>query len=92
MASQEDLPDIYKNHCEICIDCPKQCIYFNDGIRSVDFVIVWDTFNKEAVTPEAHTKRKIFEHNLMKEGLQLEYEPTLDNGLNFVKVPFRRIC
>lgn len=86
MASEEDLPNMYDNPCETCLDCPKQSIYFNDGIKSVDFVIVWDSLNKESSTPDAHTKRAVFEQNLMKEGLQLEHEPTLSNGLNFVKV------
>lgn len=61
-------------------------IYFNDGMRSVDFVLVWDAFNENAATPEAYEKRKIFENNLLKEGLQLENVPQERNGLNFVKV------
>lgn len=87
MASQEDLPEMYdKVPCETCLDCPKQSIYFNDGTRSVDFVLVWDSFNEKSSNAQAHSKRKVFEQNLMKEGLELEYEPPLNNGLNFVKV------
>lgn len=66
--------------------CAKPKIFFNDGIRSVDFVLVWDAFDEESVTPEAYVKRQIFENNLMKEGLEIEYEAQEENGLNFVKV------
>lgn len=66
--------------------CPKPTIFFNDGIRSVDFVLVWDAFDEEAVTEGAFQKRKKFEANLVNEGLELEYEPQEKNGLNFIKV------
>lgn len=66
--------------------CPKPTIYFNDGIRSVDYVLVWDAFEEEAVTDKAYQKRRIFEANLIKEGLEIEYEPQEKNGLNFIKV------
>lgn len=68
------------------INCPKPTIYFKDGLRSVDFVLVWDSLEKEAITDESYQRRKIFEANLVKEGLELEYEPPEKNGLNFIKV------
>lgn len=71
--------------------CAKQKIFFNDGIRSVDFVLVWDGFDEDSMTPEIHVKRQIFENNLMKEGLEIEYEPQEQNGLNFVKVNKKNI-
>jgi anoctamin-1 len=55
-------------------------------MRSVDFILVWDAFTEDAVKPEAQEKRKIFEANLAKEGLELEYVPQESNGLNFVKI------
>lgn len=96
LASQEDL----RNHNEcndlnhkwsddknIChVECPKHKIYFNDGKRSVDFVLVWDSFQEEAKSELAHKRRRIFEENLMKEGLELEYEQPESNGLNFIKI------
>ncbi|KAJ8915650.1 hypothetical protein NQ315_003434 [Exocentrus adspersus] len=66
--------------------CAKPKIFFDDGVRSVDFVLVWDALEEDAVTAEAFAKRQIFETNLIKEGLELEYEPQEHNGLNFVKI------
>lgn len=76
--------EVNTNH----INCPKPTIYFKDGCRSVDFVLVWDSFEKEAVTDGSYQRRKIFETNLIKEGLELEYELPENNGLNFIKVNF----
>lgn len=60
---------------------------FNDGVRTVDFVLVWEAGKEDATTPEAFEQRKIFEENLEKEGLQLEREaPENLHGLHFVKV------
>ncbi|PZC77652.1 hypothetical protein B5X24_HaOG203096 [Helicoverpa armigera] len=60
---------------------------FNDGVRSIDYVLVWEAFKEDAATPEAHRQRKIFEENLELEGLQLEREaPENLYGLNFVKI------
>lgn len=67
-------------------ECAKANIYFRDGERSVDFILVWDMLNKDSVTDDAYERRRIFERNLVKEGLDLEYEPVEDNGLNFIKV------
>lgn len=61
-------------------------IYFKDKLRSVDYVIVWDAFEEEAITEKAYQRRAIFEANLLKEGLELEYEPQEKSGLNFIKV------
>lgn len=55
-------------------------------MRSVDFVLVWDAFTELATTPEAQQKRKVFEANLVEEGLELEHVPQEISGLNFVKV------
>lgn len=68
------------------INCPKPTIYFMDGIRSVDFVLVWDVLEVKALTDDAYQRRNTFEANLVNEGLELEYEPQEKNGLNFVKV------
>lgn len=70
------------------INCPILSIFFEDGMRSVDFVLVWDAFTELANTPEAQQKRKVFEANLIEEGLELEHVPQESSGLNFVKVSF----
>ena len=60
---------------------------FNDGVRSIDYVLVWEMFKEDASTQVAYEQRKVFEQNLELEGLQLEREaPANLYGLNFVKV------
>lgn len=61
-------------------------LFFKDKIRSVDFVLVWDEFDGEAQTYRSVEFRRVFETNLEKEGLQLEYEPVEPNGLHFIKI------
>ncbi|EZA51402.1 Anoctamin-1 [Ooceraea biroi] len=64
----------------------KYSLYFVDEIRSVDFVLVWDEYNGEAQTYHNVEHRKVFEKNLEKEGLELEYEQVEPNGLHFIKI------
>lgn len=67
-------------------------LHFKDGIRSVDFVLVWKKLveDSEAHLEEQRNKRrKIFELNLEKVGLQLEKE-TLEEEITFVKVSNRK--
>lgn len=64
---------------------------FNDGVRSIDYVLVWDKHKENTGKPEnkqeAIKRREIFEANLEGEGLQLEREnPEHLHELNFVKV------
>ncbi|XP_037302441.1 anoctamin-5-like isoform X4 [Manduca sexta] len=60
---------------------------FNDGVRSIDFVLVWESLKEDATSPEAYEQRRIFEHNLEQDGLQLEREaPEGLHGLHFVKI------
>ncbi|KAK2583391.1 hypothetical protein KPH14_009379 [Odynerus spinipes] len=61
-------------------------LFFKDKIRSVDFVLVWDEFDGEAQTYRRVESRRVFETNLEKEGLELEYEPVEPNGLHFIKI------
>ncbi|XP_047098037.1 anoctamin-1-like isoform X1 [Schistocerca piceifrons] len=64
----------------------KASLYFRDKKRSIDFVIVWDEHNEKAVTHESRERRRIFEKNLIQEGLELEYEKPEPNGLVFIKI------
>lgn len=61
--------------------------YFNDGVRTVDFILVWDESQPTTKEQSSYHKREIFEHNLEEEGLALEYEP-LEPGctLHFIKI------
>ncbi|KAH8387323.1 hypothetical protein KR093_006431, partial [Drosophila rubida] len=54
---------------------------FNDGKRSVDFVLA---YNGEDLDEQAASKRKIFEANLMREGVQLEYYK--EQWVHFIKL------
>ncbi|CAK1600273.1 unnamed protein product [Parnassius mnemosyne] len=77
------------NHCSIVMGgiLNNPSLTFNDGVRSVDFVLVWEAGKEDATTPEAFHQRKIFEQNLEAEGLQLEREAPEDlHGLHFVKI------
>ncbi|XP_015601700.1 anoctamin-1 isoform X2 [Cephus cinctus] len=61
-------------------------LYFRDEIRSIDFVLVWDEHDAEALTYRSIELRRVFEKNLEKEGLELEYERPEPNGLRFIKI------
>ncbi|ENN75895.1 hypothetical protein YQE_07537, partial [Dendroctonus ponderosae] len=57
--------------------------------RSVDFVLVWHTVESDSEC-DASEKRRIFEKNLIDEGLDLEYENQESSKLKFVKIPALR--
>ncbi|XP_076753625.1 anoctamin-1-like isoform X2 [Xylocopa sonorina] len=61
-------------------------LYFRDEIRTIDFVLVWDEYNAGAQTYRCTEYRRVYEKNLEKEGLQLEYEEAEPNGLHFIKI------
>ncbi|XP_066253973.1 anoctamin-5 isoform X2 [Euwallacea similis] len=66
--------------------CPRPTIFFNDGKRSIDFVLVWDSSSEDACSLSAQEMRRIFEKNLIQEGLELEYEPVENHKLYFIKI------
>ncbi|KAI5635837.1 calcium-activated chloride channel domain-containing protein [Phthorimaea operculella] len=77
------------NHCAIVMGGLNNnpSLTFNDGIRSIDYVLVWEAGNQDAMTPEAIQQRKVFERNLENEGLVLEHDaPEHLHGLHFVKI------
>nr|XP_023017814.1 anoctamin-2-like [Leptinotarsa decemlineata] len=96
MESGDCIPDLVECNGSPCrkkssqecnaVRCATPKIFFKDGLRSVDYILVWDGFDHQAITPESFEKRQIFETNLLKEGLELEFEPQEPNGLNFVKI------
>lgn len=62
----------------------KRNLFFKDGSRNIDFVLQWSTeVNDDSVFNKA--AREIFEGNLTKEGLELEYD-TKNPQLHYVKV------
>lgn len=81
-------------------DCPKNpfgdshscntSLYFRDGNRSVDFVLVWKQLLDEhsaGIEETRMEKRKVFQQNLLKEGLEIE-EETIEEEVMFIKVTF----
>ncbi|XP_055715917.1 anoctamin-4 isoform X3 [Phlebotomus papatasi] len=78
-------------------DCPRnpfdnkkannESLYFADGRRSVDFVLVWKRTDPEVATVEEQRlkKRTIFEENLINDGLELEME-CVEDELFFTKI------
>lgn len=49
-------------------------MFFNDGVKRVDYVLVWSTKGKEAKLEQSKEARRIYEDNLTDEGLILEYD------------------
>lgn len=65
---------------------PNSSLFFTDGVRSIDFVLVWR--NEEIsnnLKDERDSKRQIFETNLVSEGLEIESE-IVEEEFHFVKV------
>jgi Dimerisation domain of Ca+-activated chloride-channel, anoctamin len=73
-------------------------LYFDDGKRSVDYVLVWkklvppddDLESSEAskakeIERQRAEKREVFHENLLQEGLQLE-SYVIDDEINFIKL------
>lgn len=98
-VSDKDLNEDLEMEFDPGMDEPKSdfelnvsSLHFKDGVRSVDFVLVWKKLveDSEAHLEEQRNKRReIFELNLEKVGLQLEKE-TLEEEITFVKVSDRK--
>lgn len=90
IAHDEHMPD-----CESCYNEPPDpftdatnaittSLFLNDGERSIDFVMVWQSTDDQQEDELPSIKRSIFEENLKNEGLELEYESV--ENLHFVKI------
>ncbi|XP_044738568.1 anoctamin-4 isoform X2 [Chrysoperla carnea] len=73
-------------------DLDPESLYFRDGKRKIDMVLVYEEEDLGVMT-EAESRRrdqrKIFQENLIKEGLELEIEPkdiSFDGKSVFVKI------
>ncbi|XP_021350261.1 anoctamin-5-like isoform X5 [Mizuhopecten yessoensis] len=49
-------------------------LFFRDGARKIDYVLAYEPGSPSEQEEKKREKRKIFEDNLRKEGLELEYE------------------
>lgn len=90
--------NILKHHradCESCYSEPPDPItnisnaqyaslFFSDGERSIDFVIVWQSVEDPIQEDLNCTKRAIYEDNLVNEGLELERETV--EQIHFTKI------
>lgn len=81
--------------CDICYSEPPDALsgmsntlatslYFNDGERSIDFVLVSQPDDEIGVEDLNCIKRNIFEENLTNEGLEIEREKF--ENLTFIKI------
>ena len=61
-------------------------MFFNDGARKIDFILAWDDSVLSSNNQNAFAKRKNFETNLDKEGLELEYVNNLGVPLHYIKI------
>lgn len=96
----EPIPSIRveKHHpadCESCYNEPPDplanitntqyaSLFFNDGDRSIDFVMVWKPHDDPVQEDLNCTKRAIYEDNLVNEGLELERESI--ERIHFTKI------
>lgn len=100
MESQDNLDATHHaSNCANCFEVPPDpmrpscnsknpTLFFNDGRRSIDFVLVWKIKLDE--DPAQAMKRNVFQDNLLNEGLEIERE--VFDDLHFVKVSFNSIC
>ncbi|XP_013909321.1 PREDICTED: anoctamin-6-like [Thamnophis sirtalis] len=80
-------------------DLNPDSLYFNDGQRKVDYVLVYEDESKRESQNTFHKKQKrkrqVYESNLISRGLQLEAtKSVMDEKLIFVKVhaPWEVLC
>ncbi|KAM3832315.1 anoctamin-6 [Vipera latastei] len=80
-------------------DLNSDSLYFNDGQRKVDFILVYEDESKKESQKSFHKKQKrkrqVYESNLISRGLQLEAtKSVMDEKLIFVKVhaPWEVLC
>lgn len=65
-----------------------QSLFFNDKLRPIDYVLVWQSHENHETDEQHKFKRSVFERNLIAEGLQLEED--IVAHIHFVKVGFGR--
>lgn len=89
IGREKHMPD-----CESCYSEPPEpftasnvlgtSLYFEDGNRSIDFVLVWQPNEDEKDEDLNCVKRRVFERNLVNEGLEIEQEKY--ENLTFIKI------
>ncbi|KAM3587487.1 uncharacterized protein V6R79_006729 [Siganus canaliculatus] len=75
-------------------------LFFNDGVRRIDFILVYEDedkkdFDKRHAFQRRKRRREYFEASLMKMGMELEAtQSVIDDKLTFVKIhmPWEVLC
>jgi anoctamin-1 len=62
-------------------------LFFEDGVRRIDYVLVWNESDESNSSYDAVQKRCVFEENLERDGLQLERSQVADLHAIKIHVP-----
>uniref|UniRef100_A0A8C7ZGF4 Anoctamin n=1 Tax=Oryzias sinensis TaxID=183150 RepID=A0A8C7ZGF4_9TELE len=92
-----DLPGGPHFYPQVEFNDKPESLFFNDGIRRIDFILVYEDEDKKEFEKRNmyQRRREYFEASLMKMGLELEATPSVVNDkLMFVKVhlPWDVLC
>lgn len=84
---QEPTDDDINPPNDFYMKCEKNpSLFFDDGVRSIDFVLVYKINPQPNVEDQHEEKRHIFEMNLLSEGLEIERACKEREQIYFVKV------
>ncbi|XP_005184747.1 anoctamin-1 isoform X2 [Musca domestica] len=84
---QEPTDDDINPPNDFYMKCEKNpSLFFDDGVRSIDFVLVYKINPQPNVEDQHEEKRHIFEMNLLSEGLEIERACKEKEQIYFVKV------
>ncbi|KAJ8314470.1 hypothetical protein KUTeg_006620 [Tegillarca granosa] len=61
-------------------------MFFKDGKRRIDYILAWKTTGKPIDLEESSKARAIFEKNLKKEGLHIEYDQRKGEEIYYAKI------
>ncbi|KAL5010330.1 hypothetical protein ScPMuIL_012635 [Solemya velum] len=79
-------PDDLNSNSEFKTEKKARDMFFNDDVRRIDFILAYiPTLNNKEDQEKSEKARKVFEQNLIGEGLELEYCLKNDE-VHFVKV------
>ncbi|XP_037944876.1 anoctamin-1 isoform X2 [Teleopsis dalmanni] len=61
-------------------------LFFEDGLRSIDFVLAYKLHQNPQTESENEEKRRVFEENLTQQGLEIERVTKQREQIHFVKI------
>ena len=90
LGSSFEIHSISRFSSGLSMNHPPNSYFFDDGIRMIDFILVYkkEKFVKKTEKSDTNKKliRKQFEENLIDEGLEFEHTRGTESGLKFVKI------